>query len=144
VSARAEREVAVWQLLRSIVLDRYDYRREVADALGMSFIRAKALRHIAAQPVTMRELTGILSTDASYTTIVVDDLEARGLVVRTPHREDRRAKVVTATGAGRKAARRAESILSRPPHPMTTLTEEELAALERIAAVLNDPASLDR
>ena len=73
VAARA------WQAMRTLVLDRYDRRKKVTDALGMSFIRAKALRLVAAAPMTMRELAAGLGTDPPYTTVAVDDLERRDL-----------------------------------------------------------------
>jgi DNA-binding MarR family transcriptional regulator len=68
---------------------------------------------------------------------MVDDLERRGLVRRKPHPEDRRAKLVQLTGAGRAAAARAEAILDEPPAALRDLPAEELAtllhALEQIA-----------
>jgi len=136
--ARTAREAAIWQQLRSLVLDRGDYRRAVSDALGMSFFRVKALRRVAAAPLTMRELAAALTTDASYTTIVVGDLERRGLVSRSAQAGDRRAKVVTATAAGRRAARRANKILATPPASMARLAESDLAALERVVASMTD------
>src|SRR6202012_5753925 len=62
VAARA------WQAMRTLVLDRYDRRRKVTDALGMSFIRAKALRLVAAGPMTMRELAAGLGTHPPHPT----------------------------------------------------------------------------
>ena len=81
-----EREV--WQALRALVLDD-DRRQEVSEVLGMSFVRAKALRLIAGGAVPMRDLVSALGTDAAYTTVVLDDLEKRGLVTRAPHPDDR-------------------------------------------------------
>jgi DNA-binding MarR family transcriptional regulator len=126
----------VWRGLRALVLERYDRRKEVSAALDMSFIRAKALGRLATGPMTMRELAAALSTDAPYTTLVVDDLERRGLVRRAAHPTDRRSKIVTATPAGVAAARHAEDILNAPPAPVLELTEAELAALDRIVAKL--------
>lgn len=134
--SRWAREAAVWQALRTLVLERYDRRREVADALDMSFVRVKALRQVAAGPLTMRELAAALGTDASYTTLVVDDLESRGLVVRAARSDDRRLKQVVVTADGRREARRAERILASPPAPLRVLPEADLAALERIVANL--------
>jgi DNA-binding MarR family transcriptional regulator len=135
VSRPLERET--WQALRSLVLDRDDSKREVCAALGMSFVRVKALRHIAAEAMLMRDLVAALGTDPAYATLVVDDLEKRGLVVRTPNPDDRRAKIVSSTAEGRRAARRAESILGRPPAAMRGLSMDELAELSRMVAVLS-------
>jgi DNA-binding MarR family transcriptional regulator len=131
-----ETAARVWRGLRALVLDRYDRRKEVCAALDMSFIRAKALRRLAGGPTTMRELAAALATDAPYTTLVVDDLERRGLVARSAHPDDRRRKLVTATPAGVRAARRAEEILNEPPAPVLALTGADLAALDRIVAKL--------
>lgn len=134
---RAQREGEVWETLRSLILDRYDYRRKVADALGMSFFRAKALRVLAAGELTMRDLASALSTDAPYTTLLVDDLESRAMVVRRPDPDDRRAKIVSITPAGAAAARRAMEILLTPPPPISALSDADFAALERIVGLLD-------
>ncbi|UWP82236.1 MarR family winged helix-turn-helix transcriptional regulator [Dactylosporangium fulvum] len=118
--------------MRALVLEQHDRRKEVCEALDMSFVRVKALCRIADEPLTMRGLTAHLQTDAPYTTIVVDDLEQRGLVRRAPHPADRRAKVVTATEEGRAAAARAEGILNEPPPSLLTLASGDLAQLVRI------------
>jgi DNA-binding MarR family transcriptional regulator len=126
----------VWHGMRTLVLDRYDRRKEVCEALDMSFIRAKALRRLASAPMTMRQLAAELSTDAPYTTIVVDDLVRRGMVVRDVHPEDRRQKVVTVTADGANAAALAEAILGEPPPPFRDLDPADLAALDRIITSL--------
>jgi DNA-binding MarR family transcriptional regulator len=120
-----------WALLRDLVLDN-ERRREVGDALGMSFGRIKALRRIAAKPMPMGELATTLGIDPPYMTIVVDDLQAQGLVERRPHPTDRRAKLVVATRKGKEVARRAEAILSTPPRELTELDDADLAELVRI------------
>jgi DNA-binding MarR family transcriptional regulator len=133
--SRPERET--WQALQALVLDRDDTKREVCEALDMSFVRVKAVRTIAAGPVPMRDLVAALGTDPAYATLVIDDLEKRGLVVRTPNPADGRAKIVTSTAEGRRAARKAESIMGRPPRSMQRLSVEELAELARLIAVLS-------
>jgi DNA-binding MarR family transcriptional regulator len=128
-----------WQAMRTLVLDRYDRRKKVCDALGMSFIRAKALRQVAAGPMTMRELAAGLGTDPPYTTVAVDDLERRGLVVRTVRAGDRRSKLVSITPAGLEQARLASEILNAPPRPVRELPAADLAALDRILSHLAGP-----
>ncbi len=125
-----------WQGMRALVLEQHDRRKDVCDALDMSFIRVKALRAIVAEALTMRELTSRLSTDSPYTTLVVDDLERRGLVTRSVHPDDRRSKIVTATPAGVRAAEIATRILNEPPPTVLELDPEDLAALDRIVATL--------
>ncbi|HEX8094117.1 MarR family winged helix-turn-helix transcriptional regulator, partial [Jatrophihabitans sp.] len=81
---------------------------------------------------TMRELAGRLGTDPPYTTVVVDDLERRGLVRRSTSPDDRRVKIVTLTEAGARAAAVAEEILSEPPPALAALDAGDLAELTRI------------
>ena len=129
----------IFEVMRRLVLESEDRRGEVAEALGMSFIRSKALRRLLGGPLQMSELTTALATDKPYTSIIVDDLERRGLVLRSVHPEDRRCKIVTITETGREAANRAEAILARPPESMLALDEEELTTLERLMAKLQEP-----
>jgi DNA-binding MarR family transcriptional regulator len=135
VSRPLERQT--WQALRSLVLDRDDSKREVCEALDMSFLRIKALRRIATGPVPMRDLVSALGSDPAYATLIVSDLEDRGLVVRASNPADRRAKIVSATADGRRSARQAESILGRPPRGMRGLSDDELAELQRLVSVIS-------
>jgi DNA-binding MarR family transcriptional regulator len=129
-------ERKTWQALRTLVLDRDASKREVCEALDMSFVRVKALMRIAGGPVPMRDLVVSLGTDPAYGTLVVDDLEKRGLAVRSPNPNDRRAKIVSSTPDGKRAARKAESILGRPPAGMRKFSDEELAEFARLVAVI--------
>jgi DNA-binding MarR family transcriptional regulator len=133
----ARQAAEVWREMLALVHERHDRRKEVCEALDLSFVRVKALRRLAGEPMTLRELAARLQTDAPYTTLVVDDLEKRGLVRRDPHPADRRAKLVTVTDLGRTEAVRAEAILTRPPPQMLALPEADLAALARIVTRLN-------
>lgn len=137
-SPAAEQTAAerVWGHLRALVLERNERRKEVADALGMSFYRVKALRRIAKHPYRMSELAAELASDRPYMTLLVDDLEQRGLVQRTQDPADRRSKIVSATPAGLAAAARANAILGTPPPALLALPPDDLAALDRITAGL--------
>jgi DNA-binding MarR family transcriptional regulator len=118
-----------------LVLDN-ERRREVSDALGMSFGRAKALRRLARAPMTMGELASTLGIDKAYLTVIVDELEAQGLVRRRPHPTDRRAKLVEVTRKGKDLARRADKILGTPPPGLLSLDPREAEALLRILRVV--------
>jgi DNA-binding MarR family transcriptional regulator len=122
-----------WRTMRALVLD-HDHRKEVCDALDMSFVRIKALLALAEEPMTMRELATRLSTDRPYTTLIVDDLEAREMVIRTVHPTDRRAKLVALTPIGHDTARRAEQLLNQPPTALGELGAEQLLILDGIMA----------
>lgn len=129
--------VRIWEGMKLLVLDD-DRRREVAVALGMSFTRSRALRRLTAGPTTMRGLADRLGTDAPYATLIVNDLEERGLVERTVNPDDRRAKLVTVTESGRRAAELANEILSRPPAALAALDPDDLAHLDRIFTRLRE------
>ncbi|WP_372409824.1 MarR family winged helix-turn-helix transcriptional regulator [Streptomyces luteireticuli] len=132
MSTKDETARRAWGGLREVVLGGNERRKEVVEALGMSFFRVKALRRIAKGALTLRELAESLATDRPYTTLVVDDLARRGLVVRSENPADRRSKIVSVTEEGRCAAERAEAILGTPPAALLALPEGELVELERI------------
>jgi DNA-binding MarR family transcriptional regulator len=120
-----------WRAMSDIVLD-HDRKVAVSEALGLSFARVRALRQLATQPHTLRALAEQLAADPPYVTLMVDDLEERGLVQRMPHPEDRRAKLVALTAAGRAAAARADAILDEPPAALRDAPAEDLASLLRV------------
>jgi DNA-binding MarR family transcriptional regulator len=121
----------VWLLMSDLVLDN-TRRREVSDALDMSFGRARAIRRLARQPMSMREFADAMDIDPPNATVLVADLEAQGLARRKPHPTDGRAKVVEATRKGKALARRANEILATPPAALTELDAEDLQTLRRI------------
>jgi DNA-binding MarR family transcriptional regulator len=120
-----------WRAMSEIALD-HDRKVAVSEALGLSWARVLALRALATRPHTMRALAERLAADPPYVTLMVGDLEQRGLVQRTPHPEDRRAKLVTLTAAGRAAAARADAILDEPPAALRDVPAEDLAAMLRV------------
>jgi DNA-binding MarR family transcriptional regulator len=126
----------VWLLMSDLVLDN-ERRREVAEALGISFGRARTVRRLARRPMSMGELAAALGIDPPNATVVVNDLESLGLVQRGPHPTDRRAKVVQATRKGKEMARRADAILATPPPALTGLGADDLEALRRILESLS-------
>jgi DNA-binding MarR family transcriptional regulator len=121
----------VWLLMSDLVLDN-QRRREVSEALGMSFGRARAIRRLARRPMSMGELAALLGIDPPNATVLVDDLESQGLVRRRPHPTDRRAKLVETTRKGKELARRADAILATPPPELSALGPDDLEALRRI------------
>jgi DNA-binding MarR family transcriptional regulator len=133
----AERARRAWRALSEVVVN-HDRKRAVSDALGLSWTRVLALRRLAAEPLTLRALAAQMISEPPYVTLVVDDLEERGLVRRRPHPDDRRAKLVSLTPAGRVAAARAEALLDEPPPALRDLPAEDvtalLAVLERLCS----------
>jgi len=121
----------VWLLICDLVID-HTRRREVVDAVGLSFDRTRALRRVARRPMSMGELAAALGIDKPNATTVVDELEARGLVTRTTHPTDRRAKVVAATEEGMLLAGRADEIIGTPPDALGGLDRASLQSLRGI------------
>ncbi len=131
-----------WSAMCDLVLDN-ERRREVSEAVDLSFGRIKAIRRIARAPMTMGELAANLGIDAPYATLVVDELERQGLVERRPHPTDRRAKLVATTAQGAKVAREAEEIMSRPPVGLTNLSTHEQESLATILEHARAEAHID-
>jgi DNA-binding MarR family transcriptional regulator len=127
----------VWLLMSDLVLDN-QRRRQVTDALGMSFGRSRALRRLARRPMSMGELAQVLGIDPPNATTLVADMESQGLVRRKPHPTDGRAKLVEPTRKGKALARKADAILATPPQALSALSPEDLETLrqilERVAA----------
>ena len=125
----------VWGRIRTLVYD--DNRRaEVSAAVGLSFVKVKALRRLLAGPLPMRDLAATLVVDKPYMTQVVDALEERALVLRTVDVRDRRCRIVSLTDEGREVALRSEEILTRPPAVLAQLPDADLAELTRILSSL--------
>jgi DNA-binding MarR family transcriptional regulator len=121
--------------MSDVVLD-HDRKDAVSQALDLSWARVRALQRLAAKPQTLRALAELLLADPPYVTLIVDDLEQRGLAERIPHPEDRRAKLVRLTAAGRRSAARAQAMLDDPPEALLELAPNELAALLRTLELL--------
>jgi len=126
----------VWARMSDLVLGRHDKRKEVSETLGLSFVKIKALRKLTSGSLTLGELAERLGIDRPYATLVVDDLEQRGLVSRTVHLGDRRRKLVDVTPAGADLAATAGRLLGEPPPALLALAAEELAELERLLGKL--------
>jgi DNA-binding MarR family transcriptional regulator len=121
----------VWLLMSDLVLDN-QRRRRVAEAVGVSFGRTRAVRRLARQPMSMGELAAALEIDRPNASVLVDELESHGLVRRRPHPTDRRSKLVEATRKGKALARRADAILAEPPASLSALEADDLETLRRL------------
>ena len=141
-AAAADDARRAWAAMCDLVLDN-QRRREVSEAVGLSFARVRALRRIAPAPITMGALASALVIDAPNATQVVDDLESLGLVERRRHPTDRRVKLVHTTEAGAAVVRAAEAIMERPPEGLAALPHAELAALARSLESARDGAGAE-
>ncbi|HET9625147.1 MAG TPA: MarR family transcriptional regulator [Kofleriaceae bacterium] len=131
---------ALWRRMVGLILEQRELsRREIRDATGLPAGRVRVLRRLVDGPRTLRELAEAIGSDAPATTVIVNDLEARGLVVRAPHPTNRRAKLVSLTPAGRALAPRARKIIERAPAAMARVAPADLAALARVLDALAAP-----
>ena len=141
-SEQADATSQAWRAMSDLVLNQ-NRKAAVSEELGLSFARVRALRRLVDTPRTLRELAAKLNADPPYVTLMVDDLEQRGLVQRTPHPQDRRAKLVQLTPEGRRVAVRADEILGRPPTALLELPADDVSTLLRILEQLT-PATTEK
>jgi len=130
----------VWATLVSLVMEsRTDWRRSAVQATGLPFNQIRALRRIGEGPLTLTALADSMTVDAPAATVAVNLLEVRGLVVRTPHPTNKRAKLVELTRAGRRTLDAALSVADKPPSALTALSPDDLSTLARVVDQLNEP-----
>jgi DNA-binding MarR family transcriptional regulator len=128
-----------WALMQRFV-EAHNRRGELAEALGFRLggSRGKILFQLRDGPVTLGQLAEANGVDAPYATLIVDKLEAHGLVERRPHPDDRRRKLVTLTAAGHNAIATADAILLRPPPAIRNLPADDLGQLTGLLTRLLD------
>lgn len=125
----------VWIALHEFVAEQ-DRRHALRSALDLGPAKVEALITLLSGPMNLREIARALQIDPPAASVGVDQLEARGLVRRTPHPDDKRRKLVHLTDAGRAAARRGQAILDEPPAELTQLDPDDLALLDSLLARL--------
>lgn len=127
----------VWRQLVSLVMDsRGDWRRSATEATGLPFSRVRALWRLVDRPLTLAELAEAMAVDAPAATVAVNDLERRGLVRRTPHPTNRRAKLVQLTDDGLHTVAVARSVVDNPPDAVRALSEEQLGRLGELLTII--------
>jgi DNA-binding MarR family transcriptional regulator len=129
---------AAWASMSDLVLDN-ERRHVVGAAVGLPFSRVRALKRIAATPMTLGELARALTVDPPNCTPIVDDLVERGLVQRRPNPADRRSTLVVATAAGLRKAPKVKQLMERPPADLMKLSPEELHTLADLLARAHAP-----
>jgi len=129
---------SVWELMSGFVRH-HDPADELRHELGLGrgAGRVRVLVSLAAGPLSLADLAQAIGADPSYTTIIVNELQAFGLVSRTPDTRDRRRKTVELTADGRDATRRAQDIIARPPARLRDLPAADLLRLRDILGQLN-------
>ncbi|MGY2060945.1 MarR family winged helix-turn-helix transcriptional regulator, partial [Nocardia gipuzkoensis] len=120
----------VWRLLSHVVMDSRDpWKRAVVERTGMPFSRFRVLRRLLPGPLSVKELARAATMDAPAATVSVNDLEERGLVVRTIDPRNRRCKLVTITDEGIAMVEYAKATPDPAPEPLTALSANELRQL---------------
>lgn len=106
-----------------------------AAAQDLSLTLTRLLGVLRDREPTMQELARLLELDKSSVTGLIDRAERRGLVRRTPSREDGRSLRVKLTPAGRQLVKRVVTAFQRDIDTATaTLTSTDKEQLRRLAA----------
>jgi DNA-binding MarR family transcriptional regulator len=123
----------VWRAMAALVIDNRDsWRRAVVEETGLPFSRIRILKRLHRQPMTVKQVAQAATIDAPAATVAVNDLEARGLVVRETDPANRRCKLVSLTDAGRDVVRQIDALPDPAPQVLASLSDDELQALQVI------------
>jgi DNA-binding MarR family transcriptional regulator len=123
----------VWRVMASLVIDNRDgWKRAVVEQSGLPFSRIRILKRLSRQSMTVKQLAHAAAMDAPATTVAVNDLEYRGLVVRETDPNNRRCKLVSLTDAGRGIVRTIDAVDDPAPDSLTALDDTELEELKAI------------
>jgi DNA-binding MarR family transcriptional regulator len=135
----------LWRDFRVLVVDGLDdARRQISEVTGLPFSRVRALRRLRRfGPLTHGALAEAMMVDRPAATVAVDDLCARGLVVRRAHPTDRRCKLVALTDGGWAMLAAIDAVVPPPPPGWDDVAPEDLAVLNRIVRRLRTAARTD-
>ena len=123
----------VWRAMASLVIDNRDgWKRAVVEQSGLPFSRIRILKRLSRQSMTVKQLAQAATMDAPATTVAVNDLEDRGLVVRETDPANRRCKVVSLTDAGREMVGKIDAVDDPAPNALAALDPVQLKALKAI------------
>ena len=127
----------VWRAMAAVVFDNRDgWKRDVIETSGLPFSRIRVLRRLARKAMSLREIAEATMMDAPAATVAINDLEDRGLVVRTPDPADRRSKLVSLTQAGCDVVGRIDRVEDPAPPSIAALSDDDLQALRDVLAKL--------
>jgi DNA-binding MarR family transcriptional regulator len=127
----------VWRALAALVIDNRDgWKRAVVEQTGLPFSRVRILKRLSRRPMTVKQVAHAAAMDAPATTVAVNDLEDRGLVVRETDPTNRRSKVVSLTDAGRQIVQQIDTIDDPEPNVLGELDDAELNQLRSILTKL--------
>jgi len=113
-----------------------NWRRSVVELTGLPFSRIRILKRLERRSLTVKQVAEAATIDAPAATVAVNDLEARGLVVREIDPENRRRKLVSLTAAGRAMLRAVDEVADPPPPTLAGLDGGDLRMLHTILSRL--------
>lgn len=124
----------VWGLLVRFSLERVHPQLGASAAeFDLAPAQAMALNELQVdRPLSMRELATRLRCDPSNITGLVDRLEARGLVHRQAHPQDRRIKYLVLTPAGQELRERLMARIFAAPECLGCLGEHDRRTLHQL------------
>jgi DNA-binding MarR family transcriptional regulator len=114
--------------------NRDGWKRAVVEQSGLPFSRIRILKRLSRQSMTVKQLAHAATMDAPATTVAVNDLEDRGLVIRETDPANRRCKVVSLTDAGREMVAKIDAVDDPAPNALAALDPVQLRALKAILA----------
>lgn len=126
--------------LRQDVLDLFwDVTRSLGQLMhdasaqhGLTPMQSIALLRVGSDSVSAGDLARHLGCDPSNVTGLVDQLERRGLVVRTTPAQDRRVRAVEATARGRDVATAVRAAMLDNADILDRLDAEDLETMSRL------------
>ena len=127
----------VWSKLQPLFVAKRDQFFAAINSYGLTPPHGQALAMLADGPKRMRDIADAMVCDASYVTVIVDNLEAKGFAVRQPSATDRRVKEIALTPSGHRAADKIQQMMTAPPKALEALSLADRKALAAIIAKLD-------
>jgi DNA-binding MarR family transcriptional regulator len=119
-----------WGLIAELFTSQRTRFLAIASEFDLAPAQLGALKALDPEnPIPMRDLALALACDNSNVTGIVDRLENRGLVERSPSASDRRVKMLVVTPEGAELRARVKQRMEEPPEPIKRLSEAEQAQL---------------
>jgi DNA-binding MarR family transcriptional regulator len=122
-----------WRLIQRLSGEMKKRFMDLAREFELSPPQFWTIRHLV-EPQTMSELAGTLLCDNSNVTGIIDRLEQRSLVARTPSPGDRRVKLLVLTADGERMRRKVEKVMDEPPAWLAGLGAADQRTLRDILA----------
>ena len=127
----------VWHLLELHRRMHQQFGR-VAAEFDLTTAEAGALRRLG-QPTSMRAFAKAIGCDASYVTVLIDQLQGLDFVERVPDPRDRRVRQLVLTEQGERTRQALTArVLTTSPALIVLSDERQAALLELLRAIVGD------